>query len=490
MTIYRTPGVYVTEGTSGAIPQGLSRHDTVYMLGYAGANEATRGQMLTLVSANDFYNQLGASFSTNSVLAYFRQKHGRSLNFINVRVRVQRTVSIPVVTTGTVYSITVDGYTVSYTATATDTEASIISQLATQINGTLALVASLRGTALRYNTGTVVSSNANVTLGAASANTYPVLNDILDQLDTLSVNLELGFIIAPELFQQLTSKADRQALANYMDATARKLRWAAIADCGSDVANSTTAGGAIAGCLSEIDGMASPNGNLAYFFPYVVDTNDNQVPLSGFVAGIALRRFQEEGYIQPPAGAMYPLQGVKSFTVDVTDTIQDNLNLEGVNCARTIPQYGNVIWGARTLSQSPYFQYINVRVILNVIEDTLSKAYRTFLFTTRDGAGVLYSRAISTANAILELVRAAGGLYGATATDAYLVVCDDTNNPAIDVQNGILRIDVYAKVSPIIEFVVVNVRNTYIGEVFSEVSSGSVPDEGEVPSDAGESNGN
>lgn len=486
---YKTPGVYVTEGTRGAIPQGLSSHDEVYMLGYAGANAATKGKRTTVVSANDFYNQLGASYSMNSVLGFFRQKHGKSLVFVNVLVRVEKTMSVATPTAGVTYSLTIDGYTVNYLAVTGDTSATILAALADQVNATLSLVASVRGTTIRYNNGTVITASG-VTLGTASTNTYPVLGDILDELDRLPAALPQGFIIAPEFFQRLSVKADRQALANYMDVTCRKLRWCAIVDCGSATATATTAGGAIAGALDEIAGMASPNGNMAYFFPYAVDTNDNQVPMSGFVAGVALRRFQEEGYIQPPAGASYPLAGVKSFTVDVTDTVQDNLNLKGVNCARAMPQEGNVIWGARTLSQSPYFIYINVRVVLNVIEATLQRAYRTFLFTTRDGNGVLYSRVISTANAILELVRSAGGLFGSTAAEAYLVVCDSTNNSPINVTNGLLAVDVYVKVSPIVEFIVVNVKNTYIGDVFSEVSTGATPDEKAVPNNAGNSNGN
>lgn len=491
---FNTPGVYITETSYGAVPQGLSAHDAVYMLGYAGANEDTVGQAITVVSANDFYNTFGASYSTNSVKFFFKQRHGKALTFINVPVRTEVLVTITTVTTGQTYSVTIDGYLVDTVAVAGDSASTIRARLADKVNSLLSLVASIRGDKLRYVPGTVVTSSANVTLGTPSTHTYPVLNDVIDRMELIPAEASQGFIIAPEFFQQFSSQSDRQALANAIDAFCADTRhkWVGIVDVGQSVANSTTPGGAIAGVLAERNGMQSPNGHTALYFPYAVDESDNQVPLSAGVVGVALRRYQQEGYTEPPAGARFPLYGVKSFTVDITDVIQDQLNKKGVNCARTLPNGGgNVIWGARTLSTSSYFVYVTTRVILNVIEKTLQAAYRDFVFSTMDGLGALFSRVIGTANNILELVRLAGGLYGATASDAYLVVCDMTNNPAIMQEGGILNVDVFVKPSPLVEFINVGVRRTFIGEVFTEVAKGQTePKSDNVPSDAGNSNGN
>jgi hypothetical protein len=84
--------------------------------------------------------------------------------------------------------------------------------------------------------------------------------------------------------------------------------------------------------------------------------------------------------------------------------------------------FGRVIYGARTLSPNPYVQYVSQRVVCNVLGRTLSDALRTLVLSTVDGNGLLFNRVYLTAVGVCERLRLAGGLYGATAADAYLVV--------------------------------------------------------------------
>ena len=57
----------------------------------------------------------------------------------------------------------------------------------------------------------------------------------------------------------------------------------------------------------------------------------------------------ERGVWKAPAGLDATLLGVQELTVKLTDGENGELNPLGVNCLRTFPAIGNVVWGARTL---------------------------------------------------------------------------------------------------------------------------------------------
>jgi phage tail sheath protein FI len=208
-------------------------------------------------------------------------------------------------------------------------------------------------------------------------------------------------------------------------------------------------------------------------------------PLSGAVAGLALRRQRIEGFRQPPAGREYPLYGISEIVQNVKDAHQAVLNPRSINVARNLPNSGNVIWGARSLNTDGYFRWVSTRVILNVLEGTLRNAFGNLIFTTVDGQGVAFQRIKTTAVAKCELLRLGGALYGATPNDAYLVVCDETNNPADSLQEGIVVCDVYVKVSPVLEFLVMRVKSTALGEILTDFINASVANANTLPNAGG-----
>jgi hypothetical protein len=426
------------------------------------------------------------------VRLYFKQLHGQGLYFYNIPVRTERSLTIPTVTVGNTYTVTIDGYAASTVAVTGDTASVIIERLADEVNGKLSTIASIRGTTLRYASGVAVSVSSNVTLGSVSTNTYPVLGDVLDALAVMRSDMGQGFLIAPEFFQRWSVANDRKLLATSMEAHCadRKYKWVAYADCSAGVANGTTAGGTVAGALAEVGQLQSPRGHLAYYMPYAIDENDNQVPLSAGVAGLTLRRYQQEGFVEPPAGTEFPLYGVKSFTFDVTDIMQDSLYPAGINPGRQLPNgQGTVIWGVRTVSTSPFYKWVTTRVILNVCTKALENAFKGFVFKTINGYGTVMARAKGTASAILEDVRRAGGLFGQTPDEAYRVTCDMTNNSFNGLESGILNLDADVKPSPVLEFFIVNIRRASLGENFTVDVSAEAPAD-DIPDGADNSNGN
>lgn len=447
------PGAYVFENTFGSIPQGIAQHNNCYMIGYSTKAGAPR-EAFYIQSLADFANVYGASASQSSVALYFNQRPGKGLWFINVEPRGSYTLTLASVTSGNTYGLTFDGFAVNVTATATDTPTTVLAKLAQKVNTTVPHAANIRNNVLKVETGTVVTATG-VTLGTlVPAPASPDLNDVLDSMNReLKPHMEPGFIIAPEFWLTWTDADDLQALAQGMEALAQDTRyyWATVVDVHEDTATSTTGGGAVNRVLAEKNLLTSPRGHASIAFPWLVDNNDTLVPGSAAVVGLACRRYRQEGFRQPPAGVQYPIYGVKKLSIEVTDLMQEVLNPAGINCFRVFPGDGVVMYGARTISTDPYYTFITTRIIFNVLNRTLRDALKRLVFTSVDGQGIVFGRIKTTAVTICERLRLAGALFGATPNDAYLVVCDLSNNPGIDLDNGIVHVDVYAKPSPTLE---------------------------------------
>ena len=134
-----------------------------------------------------------------------------------------------------------------------------------------------------------------------------------------------------------------------------------------------------------------------------------------------------------------------------------------------------MIYGSRTLAQNPFYKFMTTRVIMNILSGTLKRSFDEFVFTAVDGLGVLFSRVKLTCVNICETMRSSGALYGATPAEAYLVVCDATNNLPNDLEAGKVVVDVIVKPAPILEALHVRLSRASIGTNLTEVlSSGSV----------------
>jgi hypothetical protein len=71
------------------------------------------------------------------------------------------------------------------------------------------------------------------------------------------------------------------------------------------------------------------------------------------------------GVWKAPAGLDAALQGVRALKVNLNDAENGMLNPLGINCLRSFPIYGKVVWGARTLRGADQladeYKYIPVR---------------------------------------------------------------------------------------------------------------------------------
>jgi len=157
-----------------------------------------------------------------------------------------------------------------------------------------------------------------------------------------------------------------------------------------------------------------------------------------------------------PAGLLTRLGGAVS-AVNLTNNELDALNTAAspVNAIRYISGSGIVIMGARTLKQGYVDKYIPVRRTLTYLEKSLQSLTRYAIFEPNDGR--LQRQLTATCENFLNAFWRKGGLRGATASAAYYVVCNSTNNTLQSVDAGEVRIEIGVSLQRPAEFVVINI---------------------------------
>ena len=206
-------------------------------------------------------------------------------------------------------------------------------------------------------------------------------------------------------------------------------------------------------------------GYIGYYAPYLVDIEGFNVPPSAAVAGTALRRYREQGFQEPPAGVLYPLQGVLRPQINITRAHQQTSNPTGLNAIRLLPNQGTVIWGARTRSSNSLFRWVNTRIILNVVINSLRVAFDDKIFRAIDGSQNLFRQIRGTAEGILYVLWQGQALYGASPQSAYRVIVNETNNPDFNLEDGKINVDVFVIPVSTLEVISIRVIRTAIGQL-------------------------
>jgi uncharacterized protein len=214
-----------------------------------------------------------------------------------------------------------------------------------------------------------------------------------------------------------------------------------------------------------LDGLA-PSANAAIYFPRIRKADPlcgNQLATfvpSGAVAGIIARTDLQRGVWKAPAGHEASISGVAALTVSLTDAENGELNPLGINCLRTLPAAGNVIWGARTMvgddRLASQWKYLPVRRMALWIEETLYRSTQWAVFEPNDEP--LWSALRLNIGAFMHGLFRQGAFQGGSPKDAYFVQCDSTTTMQSDIDRGIVNIVVgFAPLKPA-EFVVLYIQ--------------------------------
>jgi uncharacterized protein len=218
--------------------------------------------------------------------------------------------------------------------------------------------------------------------------------------------------------------------------------------------------------VAEPDKVGTRSRNAALFFPRLKQPNplrDNQleefVPC-GVVAGIFARTDVQRGVWKAPAGQDATLVGVPQLSVSLTDAENGELNPLGINCLRTFPVTGRVVWGSRTLRGADQladeYKYIPVRRTALYLEETLYRALQWVVFEPNDEP--LWAQIRLNVGAFMQSLFRQGAFQGKTPREAYFVKCDKETTTQDDINKGIVNIVVgFAPLKPA-EFVIIKLQ--------------------------------
>ncbi len=185
------------------------------------------------------------------------------------------------------------------------------------------------------------------------------------------------------------------------------------------------------------------------------------VPPSGHVAGTWARTDTERGVYKAPANVT--ILGILGLEFALTDQTQAPLNQVGINCVRTFPGQGSLVWGARTrAAQDPSdldFRYVNVRRYVNFLDDSITQSTRWAVFEPNNAE--LQAKVAGAVSSFLVDQWRTGALVGATSPEAFYVVCDATNNPPVSMAEGFLYCDIGVALTRPAEFVYFRVTQIY-----------------------------
>lgn len=190
-------------------------------------------------------------------------------------------------------------------------------------------------------------------------------------------------------------------------------------------------------------------GHGACYGPWILTDNPHSTgihdryliaPPAGFVAGLIGATDDKPGGGVHKAPANEQLAGIVGLTALISDKDQGPLNMRSINIIRPRPNAGTRVWGARTVASDPLWKYVNVRRLFLMVERSVRDAveWAVFLPNTDRTRGDLRS----TIAAFLFSIWREGMLDGSSPDEAYNVACDRSNNPDVDVRNGLLTVDI------------------------------------------------
>ena len=213
----------------------------------------------------------------------------------------------------------------------------------------------------------------------------------------------------------------------------------------------------VSSVLAQRTLLENATGHGALFFPWVRVAQaggqpDLDAPPSGFAAGIYTR----DQIWDSPAGLDAQLIGGNGLTYALNSTELGQLNSAGVNGIRFLSGQGDLLWGARTLSDDASLRYVAVRRTLSALRISLEQGLVWTLYEPNNV--LLWDKITEDADNFLYDLYTQGAFQGTSPTDAYFSQCGlDSTMTQQDILDGTVRVRVgFAPLAPA-EFVVLDV---------------------------------
>ncbi len=224
----------------------------------------------------------------------------------------------------------------------------------------------------------------------------------------------------------------------------------------------------------QCSALFGPNGALYYPWIGVIASQYggvDMVPPCGHIAGVYARTDEQIGVYAAPANKS--LNDAVALVTELTNAQQGPLNNDGINCLRSFPSRGILVWGARCVAAARgELDYVNQRRLMITFARWLSMNMNLFVFEPNERA--LWGRIERELVAYLELWFIRGALAGEVAEQAFYVKCDaQTNPPSVRAQGKVVAEVGLAPAFPA-EFVVVKIIHdsggTYLTRDISDLN--------------------
>ena len=186
----------------------------------------------------------------------------------------------------------------------------------------------------------------------------------------------------------------------------------------------------------------------------------------GAIAGLYTRVDTERSVAKAPAGYAYELRNTFGVATKYTESEIGDLYTAHVNTIKPVTGAGVIVNGARTLKKSDLTKYVPTRRSLNFIKANVEQISQFAVF--EPNGEKLWADVSSRIANFLSSFWSNGGLRGNSATEAYYITCDASNNNSATVEAGELHIEVGVALQTPAEFVVINISQFVGGSQIQE----------------------
>ena len=245
----------------------------------------------------------------------------------------------------------------------------------------------------------------------------------LEDLDDISI------VAAPGSSHNYLTDTDRvHAIISAVLTHAQYMRYrVAVIDAGNDMT---------IGQVRDMRGLFDSSWGALYY-PWIeildpVTNQPNEMPPSGFVAGIYARNDINRAVYKAPANEVVNL--AIGFEKMLNKAQQEVLNPVGVNCFRFFEGRGFRLWGARTMSSDSEWKYLNIRRYFAYLEHSIDKGTQWAVF--EPNGPLLWANVRGTIDEFLFNEWQNNALLGDKPEKAYFVKCDRSTMTQNDLDNG------------------------------------------------------
>jgi hypothetical protein len=192
------------------------------------------------------------------------------------------------------------------------------------------------------------------------------------------------------------------------------------------------------------------------------------LPPVGHVMGVYARIASTRGIWKAPAGDEANLLGALNLEYRLSDTEHTALVKQGsVNGIRAVAGAGIVIDASRTLSTDTRWLYVNVRLLFNYVKSSL-KTGLSWVRQEPNRDTLWDAIRLQTVTPFLMGLWRQGAFGTGTAAQVFTVICDATNNPPDQVDQGNLTVEIYFYPSKPAETIIIIVGQQPSGATAAE----------------------